>query len=366
MSWLKRIWRCLIQKWHRLTGEWQVVPESSVPVEELNHTLEQASNPSASFYALLAIATAIATLGLLANNAATIIGAMIVAPLMNPIVTLSYATIAFQGRLLERGFLTLLTGIALVISISFIATYLVGTQVIGSEILARVEPNLIDLGIAIASGAAAGLAYSRRSVSNALPGVAIAVALVTHKGGTGIGLALDQDVVMDLGLLFGRYDQPLNLAGGAFLLFLTNLAGIIFCAGLVFLIQGYGSWRKALIGQFLTLASLGLLSLPLTTQLQNKLLTNQVISSLDKFVRTYNKEEDWFRDWVNDVDAFDIYVAHKDRRIYIRMNVSAPLGLLSQEDIDLLVEFLSQDLEKPVEVEINLFRYEILKKRSAL
>ena len=190
MSRLKRIWRYLIQKWHRLTGEWQVVPESSVPVEELNHTLEQASNPSASFYALLAIATAIATLGLLSNNAATIIGAMIVAPLMNPIVTLSYATIAFQRRLLERGFLTLVTGIVLVISISFIATYLVGTQVIGSEILARVEPNLIDLGIAIASGAAAGLAYSRRSVSNALPGVAIAVALVPPLCVTGIGLAL--------------------------------------------------------------------------------------------------------------------------------------------------------------------------------
>ena len=361
MSRLKRIWRYLIQKWHRLTGEWQVMPESSVPVEELNHTLEQASNPSASFYALLAIATVIATLGLLANNVATIIGAMIVAPLMNPIVTLSYATIAFQRRLLERGFLTLVTGIVLVISISFIATYLVGTQVIGSEILARVEPNLIDLGIAIASGAAAGLAYSRRSVSNALPGVAIAVALVPPLCVTGISLALDRDVVMDIGLLYGRYDRLLNLAGGSFLLFLTNLAGIIFCAGLVFLVQGYGSWRKAFIRLSLTLAILGLLSLPLSVQLQNKLLTNQVLSSLDKFVRTDNKQKDWFRDWVNSVDAFDIYVANRNRKIYIRMNVIAPLGLLSQEDVNLMQEFLSQELEKPVELEINLFPYEILK-----
>ena len=136
---------------------------------------------------------------------------MIVAPLMNPIVTLSYATITFQRRLLERGLLTLLTGIALVISISFIVTSLVETKVAGFQILARVEPNLIDLGVAIASGAAAGLAYARRSVSNALPGVAIAVALVPPLCVTGIGFALGEDLTVDLGLRFGRLDQELNL-----------------------------------------------------------------------------------------------------------------------------------------------------------
>ena len=364
MLWLQRMWRYLIQTWARLTGEWQVVAESSVPVEELNHTLEQASNPSASFYALLTIATTIATFGLLANNAATIIGAMIVAPLMNPIVTLSYALISFQRRLLERGFLTLLTGIALVISISFVVTYLVGTKVVGFQILARVEPSLIDLGIAIASGAAAGLAYSRRSVSNALPGVAIAVALVPPLCVTGIGLALGEDLAVDLGLAFGRYDQVLNIASSSFLLFLTNLAGIIFCAGLVFLIQGYGSWRKAFMNMFLTLAILGLLSLPLSVQLQNQLLRNKIIYSLDRLASNYPEPEDWLRDWLKDVDAFDMYVANRNGKIYIRMNVVAPNGFLSQEDVNLMQEFLSQELEKPVELDINLFVYENLKKSS--
>ncbi len=353
--------RYLIQTWDRLFGDWQMEAESSISVEELNHTLEEASNPSASFYSLLAIATAIATWGLLANNGATIIGAMIVAPLMNPIVTLSYAMVAFERRLLKRGFLTLLTGIALVISISFISTYLLGTKVVGFEVLARVEPTLIDLGIAIASGAAAGLAYSRRSISNALPGVAIAVALVPPLCVTGIGLALGEDLAIDLGLYFGRIYQVLNMAAGSFLLFLTNLAGIIFCAGLVFLLQGYGSWRKALIGLSLTLALLGLLSLPLSVQLENQLLRNKVIYSLDRFARNYPQQEDWFRDWHKDVDSFDMYVANRERSIYVKMNVVAPNGFLSRKDVNLIQEFLSQELEKPVELEINLFPYQILK-----
>ena len=361
MLWLKRIGRYFIKTWNHLSGDWQVVADTSIPVQKLNHTLEQASNPSASFYALLTIATTIATFGLLANNAATIIGAMIVAPLMNPIVTLSYALISFQRRLLERGFLTLLTGIALVMSISFVVTYLVGTKVVGFQILARVEPSLIDLGIAIASGAAAGLAYSRRSVSNALPGVAIAVALVPPLCVTGIGLALGEDMAVDLGLAFGTYDQVLNIASGSFLLFVTNLAGIIFCAGLVFLIQGYGSWRKAFMNMFLTLAILGLLSLPLSVQLQNQLLRNKIIYSLDRLARNYPEPQDWLRDWLTDVDAFDMYVANRNGRIYIRMNVVAPNGFLSQEDVNLMQEFLSQELEKPVELEINLFPYKILK-----
>ena len=117
------ILRYFARGWHLLSRNWQVLGERPVPTEDLNSTLEKASIPSASFYSLLALAAAIATFGLLANNAATIIGAMIIAPLMNPIVTLSYMVIAVERRLLERATLMLVTGIILVILIAFLVPF---------------------------------------------------------------------------------------------------------------------------------------------------------------------------------------------------------------------------------------------------
>ena len=348
--------RYLVQFWQSLSVDWQVLSEKQLPAEELNGLLKQASLPSTNFYSLLVLATAIATLGLLANNAATIIGAMIVAPLMNPIVTLAYATITVEWRLLVRATLTLVTGMISVLAIAFFATNLVGTRVVGFQILARIEPNLLDLGVAFASGAAAGLAYSRRSVSNALPGVAIAVALVPPLCVTGIGLALREDIAIDIGFYFGRDYQPLNMASGAFLLFLTNLAGIIFCAGLVFLIQGYGSCKKAAAGLSLTLVILGLLSLPLQFQLQKFLLRNKVLQSLDKFTHIHIEE----KEWLARTDAIDMYVDNQEQEIYVQLRVLAPIGEFSKQDVALVREFLSKELDKPVKLEVNLFPFQIL------
>ena len=355
---MNQILHYFAQRWQNLSDRWQVLGESPVPAEELNCTLEQASISSVSFYSLLALATAIATFGLLSNNAATIIGAMIVAPLMNPIVTLSYAAIAVERQLLGRATLTLVIGIILVISIAFLCTYLVGTNIVNFQIISRAEPNLLDLGVAVASGAAAGLAYARRSISTALPGVAIAVALVPPLCVAGIGLALGKDAIIDIGLYFSRQGQVLHLASGAFLLFLTNLAGIIFCAGLVFLIQGYGNWQKALGGLSLTIAIVVLVSLPLSFQLQNFLLRNKVLESLVKFERTYFSE----KQGIAPIEYTDIYIANRENKIYIQLGVIASIGSLSQEDIDLAQKLLSEDLDKPVEFQVNLLPYYILKK----
>ncbi len=355
---MNRILRYFSRGWHRLSRNWQVLGERPVPVEELNCTLEQASIPSASFYSLLAIATAIATFGLLSNNAATIIGAMIIAPLMNPIVTLSYGAIAIERQLLERGTLTLVTGIILVTSIAFLGTHLVGTKVVNAQILARVEPNLLDLGVAIASGATAGLAYARRSIATALPGVAIAVALVPPLCVVGIGLAIGEGAIIDIGLYFSRQGQQLNLSSGAFLLFLANLAGTVFCTGLVFLIQGYGNWQKAVAGMSLTIAIIVLVSLPLSNQLQDFLLRNKVLESLVKFERTYSH----LQEWITPIQYTDIYIANRENEIYIQVDVIAPIGLVSQDDIDLAQEFMSEELEKPVNLQINLLPFYILKK----
>ncbi|MFP3787494.1 hypothetical protein SB769_40500, partial [Burkholderia sp. SIMBA_024] len=75
--------------------------EDPIPASELNQTVLRASLPVWNFYVLLGLASAIATFGLLTNSAATIIGAMIIAPLMNPIIALAYGLIVLSPRLLE-------------------------------------------------------------------------------------------------------------------------------------------------------------------------------------------------------------------------------------------------------------------------
>jgi uncharacterized hydrophobic protein (TIGR00271 family) len=96
---------------------------------------------------------------------------------------------------------------------------LIGLKTVDSEILSRTNPTLIDFGIAMAAGMAGAFANSRRSISSALPGVAIAVALVPPLSVVGIGLSLGQQ----------------EITVGSSLLFCTNLICIIFFGGLVFL-----------------------------------------------------------------------------------------------------------------------------------
>lgn len=156
-----------IQKWlHRASSGWYIFLEPPVTAEELTESLSKASIPAFSFYFLLTLSTVIATLGLIADSAATIIGAMIIAPLMGPIVTIAYSLILADYRLLRRASLTLITGVFLVVLIASVTTLLIGSQVAGEEILSRINPTLLDLGVAIAAGA---FALTRKSIATALP-----------------------------------------------------------------------------------------------------------------------------------------------------------------------------------------------------
>ncbi|PZO23306.1 MAG: hypothetical protein DCF25_00465 [Leptolyngbya foveolarum] len=158
----------LAKQWHYLTADWHVLLEKPVSPKKLSFLLIQTSLPSFGFYFMLTLATMIATLGLLSNSAATIIGAMIVAPLMGPIVSAAYALVTADHKLLSRSLLTIL-----------------------------------DLGVAVSAGGAGAFAMTRKSISNAIAGVAIAVALVPPLCVSGIGLGLGSDAVMGVGLSLG-------------------------------------------------------------------------------------------------------------------------------------------------------------------
>jgi len=210
----------------RRTG-WQlfgVLPTLTLHQQtEVYKAIREGAEPKIDFFIMIGLSAAIATFGLLQNSPAVIIGAMLVAPLMAAIFGLSLGVVRGDPRLLRRAASALVRGMALAIGVAALITLTVPERTLQSEIVNRAAPSLLDLGVALASGAAGAYALCRKEVSASLPGVAIAAALVPPLAVVGIGLTRLQG----------------EIAGGALLLFLTNLVAISAAGGLVFLWLGF-------------------------------------------------------------------------------------------------------------------------------
>lgn len=316
---------------HGNRGEWHWLAEKPAPIASLNRSLWRSAVPSLNFYILLFLSGVISTLGLLANSAATIIGAMIVAPLMGPILAIAYAMVAGNRRLLKRSSFTLVTGVALTIGTAILLAYFIGLKTLGSEVLGRTRPTLIDLGIAVAAGSVGAFAKSRKGVADALPGVAIAVALVPPLSVIGVGIAVGSQ----------------SVSTGASLLFLTNLIGIIFSGALVFLWQRYGSLSKAGGGLAVSILMLALLGFPLGLSLQNLIIKEQIRRSVDKLIR---RETITF----SSTDIRALNIQPKRNVLLVDLEVAAPLDSISAKQVSLVREFLEQQLQRRVELKVQV------------
>jgi len=180
------------------------------------------------YFAMLIFSCLIALLGLLLNSPAIIIGAMLISPLMGPILACGMALTTADLSLGKKASWNLALSTAEVIFIAAIATWLSPLKDATPEILARTNPNLIDLLVAFFSGLAGTLAMSSRKSGLAiLPGVAIATAVMPPLAAVGYGLSTAQ--------------WP--LARGAFMLFATNVMAIVISAELVFFLVGFRPGR---------------------------------------------------------------------------------------------------------------------------
>jgi uncharacterized hydrophobic protein (TIGR00271 family) len=185
--------------------------------------IRRGARPSIDFYVLIGLAAAIAALGLLANSAAVVIGAMLVAPLMSPIAGSGLAIVLGDTRFLRLTFGAILWGALLALLMGFLVGLIPLRDPLTPEVLARTQPTLLDVGVAILSGMAVAYALCRSSATAALPGVAIAAALVPPLAVAGISLANG---------FFAEF-------GGALLLFLTNFVAISSASALVFILLGF-------------------------------------------------------------------------------------------------------------------------------
>ncbi len=211
-------------------------------LERLHRSYRRDAELDEAFVVLTIGASLIATLGLLANSAAVVIGAMVVAPWILPLRAGSFAVLFGSVRLLSRSLTTLALGVFLTTLLSTLLGTLVALPQFGSEVAARTSPNLLDLGIALVAGGLATYAKLRSDAVSSLAGTAIAVALVPP--------------VCVMGLLLSQ--QNWQLAAGAGLLFCTNLLGIL-TGGLVLM-----AWKDPLFRDQLTRSHLSAASFALT------------------------------------------------------------------------------------------------------
>lgn len=143
---------------------------------EILASLANSSTSSRSYYILTVLSTLIATFGLYSNSTATVIGAMIVAPLMGPILGCAMGVVRSDSKMLQEGLQAEAFGVLAALATAALLTALVGSANIdltGSEIQGRIRPTLFDMGIGLAAGMAGAYATVNTRISASIAGVAI-------------------------------------------------------------------------------------------------------------------------------------------------------------------------------------------------
>ena len=209
--------------------------------------LRKEASLNMTFIVLLILATIIATLGLFINSTSIIIGAMILAPLMQPIVSLSMGVLRQDKSLIYNGSKTIAIGVAITLLVAMSIAYLTPIHQKSIEMMARLSPTILDMLVAIASGVAAAYAKNDESITASLAGVAIAVALVPPLAVSGVGLGWGD----------------MEMFSNAFLLFSTNLIGIVMAGAMTFFMLGYAPIVVAKRGIILWLVATLFITLPL-------------------------------------------------------------------------------------------------------
>ncbi len=324
-----------------------IKPLSNEQREELIEKIRTASSPGFDYFFLVILSGGIATLGLINDSPAVIIGAMLVAPLMSPILGVGLGSITADPNLARNAATALIRGAFISILLATLLTlsniylpFVPSLLEIPNEVINRTQPTPNDLLIAIAGGLAAAYTMAQPHLSAALPGVAIATALMPPLSTIGIGLAL------------GRWD----IAGGAALLFLTNAVTIAFAATLVFFLEGFvprirnnGKLPKTLLiaGSLtaLLLIPLTILGARLVSQAQeNRLINNIIETELAE---------------IENADLVDMTIIRAEQQIHIEITIRSNTPLSHSRVVGLQQAMVSL-LEQPVSLIVNHVRAETL------
>ena len=287
----------------------------------------------------------IATLGLISSSTAVVIGAMIIAPLMDPILSLAFGLAVSDGKLIRRSAVTIGFGVLAVVGTASLLSWGLGISHVQSEITGRTSPNMIDLGIAIAAAVAGSFSMTRKQLSNSIAGWRL-LSPLCHRS-VSAALASRSARKWWLCLAVERWRvSPTRSRRGRFC-FLANLIGITVTSLVVFLLQRYGSFRSCWRNLLLWLGLLGLLSLPLSSALHDFKVRQEMNAEFDRFrsgqlkrvAIAQNNPRFWSR-----VRLMYSSVSVVNNKARLDLVLNAPENFLDQSVLD---DFHQQILKQP-------------------
>ncbi|WP_314914738.1 DUF389 domain-containing protein [Acinetobacter harbinensis] len=330
----------------------QALRENSKTIDhkQVRLNIQADALPSKTFFIMNALAAIIAGYGLLADSAAVVIGAMLVAMMLGPISGIALAFIDNRWILFRTAFTTLVLGVAMIYSIGFMLGLININLPITQEILSRTQPTIMDLMIALAGGAAGAFAAVSPRLSVAVVGVAVATALVPPLVASGILLA----------------HMEWKNAGNAFILALTNIVAIQVSSSLVLWLTGFRRGSdievKSTVVEFIKrnfISLLFLLSLTVylsfnfTHMLNKQLYENKVNADIFEF---FNKNNN-----IIDTIQFDKRQDFTLIRVVIRGDTPPQAS-----DVEKLNELLKADLKKELSiVQVRFIPVEIIEARNS-
>ncbi len=201
--------------------------EESDKADAIERLIKQ-STPNQDFFFMMILSALTASIGFLLGNVAIIIGSMLIAPLLSPILSLSLGIIVSDSGLIKRSSRTIVKSLVIGVIASAFAVLVFGAGKIPEKLIISPDPSLLYAVVAILAGFAATFALIKPKLNETLPGVAIAVALIPPIALIGIGLAKLSWVMMS----------------NAFLLLGINIIGIIFAGMVTFSLMNFYTKKK--------------------------------------------------------------------------------------------------------------------------
>ncbi|HOP63888.1 MAG TPA: TIGR00341 family protein [Spirochaetota bacterium] len=272
--------------------------------QNVYQNLFNGASPTIEYYILTVLSCLIATTGLLQGSTATIIGAMIVAPLMTPILAFSLGVIWGDIPLIRTSAFSLFKGIMISLFISSALAFLIPMEGYSTEITARTSPTIFDIIVAFASGLVGAYGSANKRISNTLVGIAIAVALMPPLCTIGIGI--------------GTLNK--TVASGAALLFLINLVSISLAGAIVFwgmeihpIAAEDGAVRKRAIYQILiSIIILTTISIPVFIYMKHGFLISRATRTAGEIIQNE----------LPDVSLIELKMKEKDEKFRFTATIS--------------------------------------------
>lgn len=314
--------------------------QSMISDELLEEKMRSYSKVSLSYFLLLTSSFIIATLGLLMNASAIVIGSMIISPLTWPMFGLADGAALGNRKRIKANLIILVGSVAFGVILAYLLTVFSPLKVVNEEILARSQPTLLDAVVAMTAGGIGILAIIRRNISDTVAGVAVALSLTPPLCVVGISLALGESSIVQ----------------GSFLLLLTNALSITFVAALI-LVPVHYSWRRKLHTApkafAIMLVSLLITAIPLYQLLKVYSLETSsyavVQTELDSYIKNIspNGSVQNIRTNLENRSGDDVLVI--DAGVFLPSSVS-----LTYQDKDMLASNLNGKLDRIVDLRLRI------------